>query len=277
MSVKLQIANCLSMLAILTIAGCGHSSESGETLVAAADVTLPTVLAQASLGQTGTGSLSGVITLEGKAPVLAPKVKKGDAGAKDSAVCAAADVPDESLVVGSSGGIANVFVYLAAPPMGYKAEPPPKDPVVFDQKGCKFIPHALLVRTGQTVQVKSDDAIAHNTHTNPLRSTPFNQVIKPSDRNGTPLVYDKPDRLPVKVVCDLHSWMSAYHLVQDHPFMAVTDENGKFEIKGLPAGKHTFVIWQERAGYLNRTYMVDIKANQPTDAKLSFPADKFKG
>jgi len=254
-----------------------NASDVSVTVREVAQLDQAAILAQAALGQTSsTGTLVGVITVDGKPAALAPKVKKGDMSAKDAAICAANDVPDESLVVGAKGGLANVFVYLQAAPTGHKADAPPKEPAVFDQMGCRFLPHAMVIRMGQQVLVKSGDAIAHNTHTNPLRSTPFNQVVKPEDRVGIPLVYDKTERLPVKVVCDLHSWMTAYHLVLDHPFGAVTDADGKFEIKNLPAGKHTFVIWQERAGYLNRTQMADVAAGKSTELKLSFPAEKFK-
>lgn len=252
-----------------------NASDATVTIKTVSQVNQAATLAQAALGQGATGTLTGVITIEGKPAAFPPKVKKGDMSAKDAAICAVNEVPDESLVVGANGGLANVFVYLQAAPMGFKATTP-DSPVVFDQMGCKFVPHALFVQAGQKVMVKSADPLAHNVHTNPLRNTAANFVGKPGDREGVPVVYEKPERLPVKVVCDLHTWMNAYHLVLDHPFGAVTDADGKFEIKNLPAGKHTFIIWQERAGYLNRTQMVDVAAGKSTELKLSFPADKFK-
>lgn len=224
----------------------------------------------------GTGTFSGTVTFDGTPPTLPVLHDKG-ANVKDAAVCSAAAVPDESLVVDAkTKGIENVFIYLAKAPDGYKAPPVPKEPVVFDQKGCRFTPHALLARVGQTVLVKSGDAIAHNTHTFPIRSAGFNQLIKADDREGTKLVYDKSEKLPLEVKCDLHTWMRAYHLALDHPFMAVTDANGHFEITGLPPGSHKFVIWQEKAGYLNRSYSVEIKADKPTDMKLKFGPSAFK-
>ena len=231
--------------------------------------------ATAAKSPKGTGAVSGVVTLSGAAPTLAPLVKKGDPNAKDAAVCAAETVPNESVVVGADNGLANVFIYLVRAPAGHKADAVPKDPIVFDQKGCRFLPHSLLVRVGQTVLVKSGDPIAHNTHTVTVRGTPFNQAIKADDRVGTPLIYDKPEKLPCEVKCDLHSWMKAYHLVLDHPFMAVTDADGKFQIAGLPPGKHKFVVWHEKVGYVNRDYEVEIKADGTTDVKLAVPAAKM--
>ncbi|GAB5442035.1 MAG: hypothetical protein Fues2KO_23840 [Fuerstiella sp.] len=47
--------------------------------------------------------------------------------------------------------------------------------------------------------------------------------------------------------------MQGYALVQDHPFMAVTDEQGHFEIQGVPRGSHKLIVWHELRGYLLRT------------------------
>jgi hypothetical protein len=56
-------------------------------------------------------------------------------------------------------------------------------------------------------------------------------------------------RRPVKLECDIHAWMSAYLLVRDNPYFAVTDKDGKFSIKNLPVGEHTFIAWHP-TGYL---------------------------
>lgn len=230
----------------------------------------------------GTGTLRGVITFKGTAPkrkVIVPKDDPKIQKEEDRKVCAADDLlSDELLVNEKDNGVANVFIYLQKAPSGYKAPAPPEEPAVFDQKGCRFVPHALFVRTHQKVLVKSGDPIVHNTHTNPVRNTGFNQAIKPEERDGVALKYDKPETVPVKVVCDFHTWMRGYHLVLDHPFGAITDEDGKFEIKGLPPGSYEFAIWHESGGgvYLNRKQKVEIKADKVTEEKLSFTAAQFK-
>lgn len=242
-------------------------------LVGAASAVSPAVV-----GADGDATLSGVITFDGAAPVLAPVVKAGDQTVKDPAVCAVADVPNEELVVNKDNkGIAHVFVYLAKAPAGAPKSEPRTDPVVFDQKGCQFLPHSLLVHTGETVLVQSQDNAPHNTHTSPLKNDGFNKVVAPNDRKGIPLKYAKPERLPVKVVCDFHNHMKAWHLVLDHQYMAVTDADGKFTIENLPAGKHEFIVWQEKAGYLNRKYEVEVKKGEKKEVKLSFGAAKFAG
>jgi hypothetical protein len=210
------------------------------------------------------GTIKGQVVAAGPVDPLKLLITKGDASAKDSAVCAAHDVPDESLLVDSkTGGVANVVVYLQKKPTKIHPElVKSKDgEVVFDQKSCRFLPHVLLVRTDQKVRVVSDDAIAHNTHTYPLKNKQENFVVSPNDRTGVvvPSV-NIVERLPAKVGCDIHPWMQAYWVILDHPYAAVTKADGSFEIKDVPVGDHVFTVWQEKVGYLDKAYKVTVKA-----------------
>ena len=231
-------------------------------------------------GPAGYGTLTGTVTYTGTVAAKPPLVAKGDAGARDAAVCAAEPVPDESLVVNAENkGLANVIVFLAKAPANVKEElkAPPEEPAVFDQKGCRFLPHIVVVRVGQQMLIKSDDPIAHNTHTFPSRNDVFNSTIAANDRQGVPTTYKKPENAPVEVKCDLHTWMKAYHFPVDHPYVAMTDENGKFTIEGLPAGKHVFKVWQERGQFLEAKLTVEIKPDETTTQDLTYGADKIAG
>ncbi|WP_339911508.1 carboxypeptidase regulatory-like domain-containing protein [Symmachiella dynata] len=222
----------------------------------------------------GTGGFSGVITFDGKAPEPKFLYQKGGAP-KDPEVCGLEAIPDQSLIVNQeNNGVKNVFVYLRKKPRGFKPKPP-KEALVFDQKYCVFLPHNLIVYAGREVLVKNGDPIVHNTHTNPVRNPGFNSAIGADDRVGVKLLYRRPESLPVKVVCDLHAWMSAYHSVLDHPFCASTDENGKFAIPNLPPGKYTFTVWQEKPGYLTKSLKVTVKAGEYTEEPLKYAAKDF--
>lgn len=221
------------------------------------------------------GSFSGSVVLDGEAPSLEPLAKAGDEKLKDKEVCGVADVPDESLLVGEGNGIANVFVYLRRAPKGFEDEVP-SDPVILDQKGCVFTPHVALIRAGQKVLVKSSDAIQHNVHTFPARNQGANVLIKPNDQEGVELNYSRPESDPVQVKCDIHAWMASYHLVLDHPFMAVTDASGKFNIDGLPAGDYEFRVWHERGGLLDKAYKVTV-TGEDEPVTLTYGAEKFSG
>jgi hypothetical protein len=280
-----RLAGTGALLGLLTLVGCAPEaplvtvtmkpadanaaapSETGTTPEAA-----PTTEA-APAG--GIGDLLGTVVFEGTPPSLPPLSAAG-ADIRDKEVCAAAAIPDDSLIVNSgNGGIKDVFVWLEKAPAGATSAPAPGN-VVFDQKGCRFEPHALLVRTTQTIMVLNDDSVAHNTHTFPKRNSGFNTVVKTNERTGVPLVYTKGEQIPLEVKCDFHSWMRAYHLPLDHSFAGLTDADGKFEIKGLPAGTHAFKIWQEKAsgGFIERAYKITIKAG-PNEVKIPVAAAKF--
>ncbi|WP_373651187.1 MULTISPECIES: hypothetical protein [unclassified Schlesneria] len=227
------------------------------------------------------GTVKGQVLLDGEPPAKTQKVLvvKGDAQAKDAAVCAAQDVPNESLVVNpTSKGIANVVVYLQKKPakIAPSVAKSEKSQVTFDQAGCRFLPHVLLVRTDQTVLVLSDDEAAHNTHTYPIKNRQDNFVVAPKDRTGVSV---KPltvaERLPVKVKCDIHPWMEAYWVIVDHPYAAITDENGEFTITDLPVGSHEFIVWQETAGYLEKKYVVNVKEGENVQKPLKVSAKMF--
>ena len=222
------------------------------------------------------GGISGTISFNGQVPALPPLVEKGDGNAKDPAICAAADIPDQSLLVNESAGngLANVFVYLLKAPKTLRV-PVPDEPLMMDQKGCVFLPHAMLVRVGQRVLVLSDDDAAHNVHTFPVRNQSINSLMGPKDRVGLELVYSRSELAPIAVKCDVHSWMTAYHLVLDHPFMGLTDQKGKFEIQGVPAGKHKLRVWHERAGILDRGIEIVVKEDATNEMRLEYPASRF--
>ncbi len=222
-----------------------------------------------------TGSFFGKIVLDGDAPMLEPLAKAGNEELKDKEVCGEADVPDESLIVGDGNGIANVFVYLRRAPKGYKSEVP-TEAVVLDQKGCVFTPHVALIQAGQKVLVKSSDAVQHNVHTFPARNQGANLLIKANESDGVELNYSRAESDPLKVKCDIHTWMSSYHLVLDHPFMAVTDDTGAFKIDELPAGDYEFRIWHEKGGLLDRGFKATV-TGEDDPVELKFAADKFAG
>ncbi len=201
------------------------------------------------------GTLKGQFVLKGEIPEPTLLVKKGDPNSKDPDVCAATDLYGDDLVVDrDTKGIANIFVYLRTATKVHPdlmATPADKKKVVFDQKGCRFIPHCLVLRTDQVVVVKSSDNCAHNTNFIPINNRPDNFIVPRNDRVGHEVAFSSRELLPMPVKCDIHSWMKAHWLILDHPYAAKTDERGHFTIEKLPAGEHQFRVWHERMGWIN--------------------------
>jgi hypothetical protein len=163
-------------------------------------------------------------------------------------------VVDESLVVGDKGGLANVVIWVRGP-KDVKVHPDyaktAKDKVTLDNQHCRFQPHVTTMRTSQPLEVKNSDPFAHNTNIAGVANSLPNQVI-PANSSDTKAVA-LPENLPVGVTCNIHGWMKGWLLVRSDPYFAVSDKDGNFEIKNLPAGTELeFQVYQEKTGYVQK-------------------------
>ena len=224
----------------------------------------------------GYGTLTGRVVLQGNMPSIPSNLPGGDL--KDAEVCIRPEIPNETLLVdNATNGIQNVFVFLARKPPGTPAElaDPPETSIMFDQKVCTFLPHALVLRAGQEMLILNSDAVIHNTHTKPQSNGEFNQGIGSNEADGIPVVYARPERMPVRVVCDFHPWMLAWHLPLDHPYGAVTTEDGSFTIPDIPAGSHSFTIYHEGRKLIDLP--VTITPDQTETVEIPIPGDTLVG
>lgn len=213
------------------------------------------------------GSIRGQIVVEGEIPERQLLIAK-DANVKDQQVCAAKDHYAEDLLIDKeSRGLANVFVYLAKKPKSIHPDlvEPGKSDVSFAHEGCQFMPHCLVVRVGQTIQIGNEDAISHNTHAYPSRNSVISVGFAPMMKEPLPYRCRIAEAFPFKVGCDYHPWMIGYWLIVDHPYAALTDKDGKFQIDQLPVGEHTFKIWHERSGYLERSFKITVTAGDAVE------------
>ena len=223
---------------------------------------------EASAGKERT--FSGRVSVTGGPVNLRPLVQAG-AQVKDAAVCAQVTIPNEAVVVSEDGGLANVVVYMRRAPRGVEVPPPAEEAPELDQKGCVFLPHVQVVRAGVPLQLKNSDPVAHNVNIKGLLSA-FNQLVPSNVTEGVSYTFPGAEPLPSPVVCDIHNWMSAWVLALDHPWAAVTDANGNFEIANLPEGELEFHVWHEKKGYIERGVKVNVVAGEPIPP-MSFEVD----
>jgi plastocyanin len=183
----------------------------------------------------GKGDVKGVVTLSGKAPEM-PELKRGS-----DPFCAKTPMKDEE-VVAKDGKLKNVLVHIVGAP----ATEPPTTPVTLVQDNCMYRPRVLGLVAGQTLSIKNADNALHNVHTYKGTTTVFNVAQVPNAPDIEKKFTDAGALLKLK--CDVHQWMTGYVWVQNNPYFAVTGDDGKFEIKGVPAGKYEIIAWQERFG-----------------------------
>ncbi len=215
----------------------------------------------------GWGSVSGQFLYGGEPPQPKVLVKKGDTNVRDDAVSAAQTIYSEELLIDpDTKGIANVFVYLRKRPTEVHPALEGKElpPIMFDSVGRQFTPHALIARAGQRIQAVNADPIYTNVHVYPARNPGYNVAVQRQDRQGVPLTFKYPERQPFAVKSDIHTWMKSYWLILDHPYAALTDKEGRFTIKNLPAGRHQLTVWHEKYGFLDRQLSVEVKNGKTT-------------
>jgi plastocyanin len=207
------------------------------------------------------GDITGKVVFEGKAP--APTRLRMDA----DKVCArihTTPVMSEEVVVNKNGTLKNVLVYVKDG-LGGKKFDPPKEKAVLDQIGCVYKPHVLGIMVGQELEILNSDPTLHNVHSLSKANPKFN-VAMPMKGMKLNKKFDKVETFKVK--CEVHPWMGAYIGVFNHPYFAVTDDNGNYTIKGLPAGEYTIETWHEKYG--TQTMKVAVGATDKKTADFKY-------
>ena len=188
------------------------------------------------------GTISGSVKFTGTVP---PPEKISMNADPACSAAHAEPVFEESVAVDSTGGLQNVFVYVAKGLEG-KSFAAPSEPVVIDQKGCHYHPHVLGLQVGQALQIVNSDNTLHNVHSLASKSKSFNLGM-PLQGMTIKKKFDAAEVM-VKFKCDVHPWMNAYIGVLTHPYFSVSGPGGTFELKDLPDGEYTVEAWHEKFG-----------------------------
>lgn len=215
----------------------------------------------------GSGTIVGRVTLEGTPPEQQqlPLDPACSASCKSHGV----EVPRFTRTyVTKDGGLGDVLVALIEIPP--QPLPAGTGPLTIDQRGCEYLPYVTACQVGQTIQVTNLDSLTHNIHT--LPRTSGNKEVNKSQAAGAKaleFVYDKAEEF-LTFKCNVHPWMFSYVSVLNHPFFAVTSEDGHFEIKGLPDGKYKVKFRHRKAG--EKIEEIEVKNGQATvDVVLDGP------
>jgi hypothetical protein len=189
------------------------------------------------------GDLVLAFEFDGQPPQLAPLAGPVPAGCKGP-------LADPALVVGPQGGVRDVLVSLFIKP-GEKPPafpPPPVNGPTINNKNCEFVPHMVVLQTGSKLTLGNLDNIPHAVN---LACT-VNQVVNQTlpGQAQLNLTLARPERLPIRVSCPIHPFMSGWVVLSDHPYVAASDPAGQVVIKNIPVGNYTFRAWHERVGFV---------------------------
>ena len=228
----------------------GEDDQAPQT-AATSDTSGGATAAAAPVASADAATIAGLVKFESAAVPKMPNLQMGADPYCQSQH--STPVPDEEVVVGPAGELANVLVYVKNAP----ATPTPAQPALLDQRGCKYIPHVSAVQVGQTVNIKNSDTTLHNVHAMPEVNGQFNEG-QPVPM-VTPKKFDRVEMKPFRIKCDVHGWMKSYMAVLPHSYHGVSGMNGSFTIGNLPPGNYTLVAWHEKYGQQEQAVTVGAK------------------
>jgi plastocyanin len=251
----------LATTLVLALAACGGG---GDATTDQADAPSADADAPAAVAVTDPGTINGVINFTGTAPANAP------IDMSEEPACAEKHTGGvtQQTVIANDGRLKNVFVYVKEGLTGTHA--PASEPVRIDQDGCVYTPHVLGVQAGQNIVIHNSDDLLHNVKAQPTVNRPFN-LSQPSAGIEHTRTFDEAEVM-VPIQCDVHGWMQAYVGVVDHPYFAVSGDDGTFTIGNLPAGTYTIETWHEQYG--TQTQQVTVAANGTADVTFDYNASQ---
>ena len=230
-------------------------AESKPAEVAVVSVAAPSVKATAD------GKVHGKVVLKGT-----PPAEKSIGAVKSDLNCGkahtGAPATTRNYVTAADGGLRYTLVRIVSAPAGAgKAA----EPELIDQVGCMYEPYVSAVLAGQSFKVRNSDPFMHNVAATAKINKGFN-FAQASAGQVNEKVFDKPE-LGVKMVCNVHPWMSSFVHVLENPFFAMTDAKGEFALpEGLPPGKYKLEANHAKAG----TVTADIEVAAGKGAEVTF-------
>jgi len=198
-------------------------------------------------------TIRGTVKVEGKLPKPPPLQIT-----KYKEICK--DVPNESLIVGPTQGLRYAVVTLEGIAKGKAVERETLHEL--DNVKCRFVPHVQAASVGQFVVIKNSDPILHTVHAFFTSEQPqFNVGLYPGRVSRKPLVAAG----TVKIRCEVHPWMAAYIVVTEHPYHAISDIYGEYELTDIPPGVYQLKVWHESLGTQEKRIEVKPAAAQKVD------------
>ncbi len=261
-----------------------------------------------ALPATGVATIKGKVTYDGDPPAVGD-LKTAMQAVTDQAQrdhCLKADTENPTWILGADKGVKNVVVWVRPGDGHYfnitgEAAKPAEKEIVIDQPYCAFKPHVVAFypsywdaeaksqkKTGQVFKVINSAPIPHNTAWSgrKLLNDGKNEILKAKTGELPIPAKPCPDRQVggedlININCDIHKWMTAKAWVFDHPYFAITKDDGSFEIKNVPAGAEIYVAgWHEDANQgasdVNKGYVLPEGNGERKGMKLTLKDGETK-
>jgi hypothetical protein len=174
----------------------------------------------------------------------------------------------EDVVATPNGGLQNVIVFISEG-LGDRTFDPPQQPVVMEQKGCMYAPHVVALRANQELDITNNDTTTHNLHPVPNNNREWNKAQAPGTKVDASFAREE---IAIPMKCNVHPWMRSYIAVFKHPFFAVTDKSGSFQLSNLPPGNYTVEAWHEKLGTSIQKISVGPGATKELEFEFKSPA-----
>ncbi len=218
-----------------------------------------------------TGSIAGQVIWEGERPAPKPDLAMEDP--KKTEGCkhgeSGLNMKDDTLLIDDKGGVANVVMTIEVKDFERKV---PTEPFAFDQEGCRFKPHVVVVPVGATVRFDNSDETNHNNHTYPKKNNSENKNIAGGKNFEQKLEHAE----PIDIKCDIHPWMKGYVFVTDATHYTISGPDGSFKLEGLPPGEYEISWWHEELGK-GKTEKVKVEAGKEATLVHKVSAEKKEG
>jgi plastocyanin len=160
---------------------------------------------------------------------------------------------------------ADAVVFVQAPAIPAK---PPAQPVTMDQKKMQFLPHVLPVVLGTKVGFLNSDPTPHNVFSPDyekynLGTWPQGQTKEHAFATCAkfPCAYTQ--------LCRVHPEMEGFVVVLPNALFAVSDKEGRFEIKDVPPGQYTVAVWHPKLKAAPKTVTVEAGKAASLDFSLA--------
>jgi plastocyanin len=137
----------------------------------------------------------------------------------------------------------NIAVYVDA--TAGKTFDPPAQHAVIDQRKMTFIPHVVVVLKGSTLDFLNSDPVGHNVYWPSISGNKKLAHNLGTWPQGVKKSFQFNDLGVASLLCNVHPEMSGYVVVVPTPYFAVTDKEGNYTIKDVPAGNYTLKSWSE--------------------------------